>query len=237
MPKLAKQRGFSLSEIIIAMGVIALLGATLVPKMVVGKASGQANITIKEIFAIIGEAYLARKNDESLIAAGQGENLSGNATEQARIFARYLNDHLNATRSNFNAAANFDPCQQNSLFTMRGGAIIRNVCVRSTGVIMDISVPAERSNSFVSFSVVVPKDGTSNRTQDRYTTGYGSGLTGCSRVDKLFNIVDNCNGLTACSGNACMVNTTANNSNNNNNTPGGGQSNPGTGQGQATSQN
>ena len=179
--RIAKQPGFTLTEIALALLLLGIIASFTVPKLLTMSSGTQRQQLSKNMFTVIGEAHLARRS------ATDQYPLTWNTVEQRR-FAQYLYTHLNYVNAidpaSIGADATFCTTPQN-YFTMANNIRIRTICYDGTTsprvlrllfLVPSVANPAIDS----SFEVYLPE------AQERYTTKYGfTGTAGdCTALDR-----------------------------------------------------
>lgn len=185
------QTGYSLVEFLMAIVLIGILAAFMVPKVLYKNDNSQSTIQIKETFTTVGEAYLAYKKD---LTYGDSNLADG---EEGVRFAQYLYDHLNYTDA-IDPATVVDPGNTycsffNQYFVLPNGAQLTQFCNSSNPPRkMWVQVWIEKPKP-TSFYVYFVEDADGNgESQDRYTTAYGVDQQFCVYADEVLNIVDEC---------------------------------------------
>jgi prepilin-type N-terminal cleavage/methylation domain-containing protein len=184
-----RKSGFTIVELMVAMVLSGLVAVFIIPKVLHSNEDAKHKSAIRDGFTIIGEAYLARKGDGSVIP----EDLIDG--QENKRFASYLYDHLNYTIA-------IDPANYTEIslcsttddyFVLPMGTTIKRICpdtIAPRSLNVEIFVP-KRNSPGTTFWIIFPEDSANPGTsQDRYTTVFG--MTGntadCTFADKVLNI-------------------------------------------------
>lgn len=182
-----RKSGITLTEVLVVLGMVAIIASFSIPKFFSGKPMGQKErALIRETFSLVGESFLTRMNQPGLPAVDIG------GTEND-TFGDYLYSHLNYLTTTVNdPAVTNNYCPAADYFVMPGGTIIRSICdvnAATDQLHIDVYIPGRRVEHDLTYTIVIPEG------QDRYTTlhGFDSGGNPCiPLVDETLNIVDTC---------------------------------------------
>lgn len=182
---LSKHPGFTLTELKIALLVLSVVAVFTFPKVQTIKEDRNATGMIRESFAAVGEAFLARLQDSDLPPEDIGVN-------ERALFGQYLFNRLN-TQQAINPASVADYCTANDYFQLEMGATIRRICDVNTTtpatLQVTIRVPRNQGTSTTDFVMAIPKG------EERYTTLYGLNPTlaaNCGYADRVLRVTDTC---------------------------------------------
>ncbi len=200
-----KQSGFSLTEVLIALGLMSLVALFAIPKIFYTNNNAQRDAIIRDSFASIGELYIQRLSDPDQPEAdlSDGERLN---------FAQYLYTHLSFTEaidpSTLGAQAGFGCLDGTATdtwanppayFTLPMGVTIRNICnlnmtafVPGTQALMvRVRVPLN-TGGFTEYRLITPSalGATPTSPEERYTTLHAFAPTmpvigGCTPADAI----------------------------------------------------
>ena len=98
------QKGFTLAEILVAIALIGVLAAIVIPKIINSSTQKNRNAIAKDIFVTVGESFLACQNSGNCNTAGNDWNNSpvvnnvGTSTPKvSNQFINYLKSHVDIT--------------------------------------------------------------------------------------------------------------------------------------------
>lgn len=178
----AKQSGFTLTEIALALLLLGIIATFTIPTLMTLSSGTQRQQLSKNMFTVIGEAHLARRT------ATDQFPLTWSTAEQ-RSFAQYLYTHLNYVNAIDPASVALDSTfcgTAQNYFTLSNNIRIRQICYdnpdttpNTLRVVFEVPQVAD-PNTSTTFEVYLPEN------QDRYTTKFGfTGTTGdCTALDR-----------------------------------------------------
>lgn len=181
--KHTQHSAFTLAEVLIALVLIGIIAAVILPKVLSSDGQKQRNAIAKEIFTTTGELFMACQDSGSCNTSGTDwtnspvTSSSGTVNSVSQQFINYLGSHLDITSGSTTTLP----------FTIATGAQINAISIpadytgaSNTTMSVDLSIP----NNATHFLIVFVK-GTSRVT--RYTTKYD--ITGLA-ADKTFMDTD-----------------------------------------------
>lgn len=188
--KPSKRRGFTITELTVALIVTGLLAVIAMPKIKAVRDEGAAKSLVRESFQTVGDAYMARMKDPDYPPAPASVPING---AEISTFANYLYTHTNYLSAMDPAGiTDADYCGfPQDYFVMPLGWKIRQICADTVStprrLLLTVFVP--RQGNDITYTVVIPEGG------KRYTTRYGYNpaiTTTCTDADKLLNITSAC---------------------------------------------
>lgn len=177
---MAKQSGFTLVEVLITIGLLGVIAALLVPKLLLQNENTETKALVRENFHTLGEMTLSCGKDEDYSSAGPCS--PGN-------LALYLYDHLNYHRTGIPARASIsatDFAVESDYFTLVTGSKIRSISAVSSpvaGTRIKVQIPRGHDGNTIDLILIVPND------EDRFSTLRGFDDTQpCTEADAALNI-------------------------------------------------
>ncbi len=116
-----KLQAFSLAEVMIAMAVIGLVAALVMPNRITGAQTKANNIIFKSTFNQLQQGLITAANVRKHEFVKVGENAS-NKTKTVEQLSAYLKDHFNISNSNRNIANDELEDERYAVYTLKSGA-------------------------------------------------------------------------------------------------------------------
>jgi prepilin-type N-terminal cleavage/methylation domain-containing protein len=174
------QKGFTLAETLIALALIGVVGALVIPKLFTSQGQAVGRASVREAFVTVGELCLKRQQ-ETVSADFPALDWGTNVAQQME---NYMANRLNVRRCA--AVGETVPCE----FEFQTGVLVTSIVDQQVAGVDSVVITFNGGNGVGNFQMMLqPNASTINATYpEGYATRYVTGPVANAVVNQILNV-------------------------------------------------